>query len=141
MKLSAGLLVVIAVVLGSVSVAGACDQKLADVYAAKIKTAIGTQDNASLEKYSVLQAAVYHACAQENSGHMKTRYMLGEAASWDQAAQALNNESAGNLEKKRQYAHNAIKIATPIASAANSSEKEKTAAKTILWTLSWAHSG
>ena len=139
MKLFAVVTAVFSVVLGVQHAALACDQKLADKNAEKIKIAINARDNAALEKYAVRQAAVYHACALENSGHTKTRYLLGEAASWDQAAQALNNESAGNLQTKQRYARQAIKIAGPIAVASSSSADEKKVAKAILWTLSWAH--
>lgn len=139
MKLFAVVTAVFSFVLGVQHAALACDQKLADKNAAKIKIAINARDNAALEKYAVQQAGVYHACALENRGHTKTRYLLGEAASWDQAAQALNNESAGNLQTKQRYAREAIKIASPIAVASSSSTDEKKVAKAILWTLSWAH--
>src|SRR5579872_5747790 len=131
--------IAVSMLVATFTTASACDQQRADQYDQRIRTAINARDNASLEKYAVLQAAVYHACAAENSGHVKTRYQLGEAASWDQAAQALNNESAGNLQKKRMYARNAMRIATRIASAASSDDKEKRAANAILWTLNWAH--
>ncbi len=117
-----------------------CDLKSATAYDQKIRTAIAARDNAALEKYAIRQAAVYHACAAENSGHTKTRYLLGEAASWDQAAQALNSESPANVQKKRSYALKAIGIVTPIASSAQSNDDEKKAANAILWTLAWARS-
>jgi hypothetical protein len=141
MKYLVGMTAILTMFYGLRSPAVACNQKLADSYDQKIKTAIFSRDSTSLEKYALQQAAVYHACAAESSGHTKTRYQLGEAASWDQAAQALNNESSSNLQKKQQYAHNAIKIATPIATAGGSSDKEKKAARAILWTLGWAHAG
>lgn len=129
----------VAAIATSARAASACNQTLADTYDRKIRVAIDTRDNAALARYAVQQAAIYHVCAGENSGAMRTRYLLGEAASWDQAAQALHVEGQADSAATRSYAHKALEIAKPIAASGN--VKDKKAATAIIWTLNWVHGG
>ncbi|MDQ6781025.1 MAG: hypothetical protein M3Z37_07730 [Candidatus Eremiobacteraeota bacterium] len=138
MKFLLSLCCVLAVISASARTASACNQKLADAYDQKIRVAIDTRNYSALARYAVQQAGIYHVCAAETSGHMRTRYMLGEAASWDQAAESISPGTERAAERLG-YARKAMDIAKPIAAAADSTAREKKAANAILWTLHWVH--